>query len=353
MAQAHVLTQLLPADADRVLWVRESGLAPEVLAEYAGALDGVCPGRWDVLELQGGEALKRWDAMPQLFDAFRAYGLTRSSLVLTHGGGALSDALGLATAVWKRGLRVAHMPTTTLAMVDAAWGGKTGINWRGSKNQLGTFTLPEFVHLDARWLVTLPDRERRAGLAEVAKHAMLHAHLGQAHLEDWPNWDTSSDTLEAWTAKLEKSAQSKMAVVDADLHERGARAQLNLGHTFGHAVEAHFAATTHPWLHGEAVALGLRLALFQAKDSSPEACLFLDRWLATHVPLPNTPLTQWPDAESLWSHMAHDKKNVADLVVDVAWHGWGKAEWPVMLEKSAFEATWTRFVRSLEEAGTT
>ena len=353
MAQAHALAQLLPADADRVLWVRESGLAPEVLAEYAGALDGACPGRWDVLELEGGETLKRWDAMPQLFDAFQAHSLTRSSLVLTCGGGALSDAVGLAAALWKRGLRVAHMPTTTLAMVDAAWGGKTGINWRGSKNQLGTFTLPEFVHLDARWLATLPDRERRAGLAEVAKHAMLHAHLGQAHLEDWPSWDTSLDALEAWTAKLERSAQSKMSVVDADLHERGARAQLNLGHTVGHAVEAQFAATDHPWLHGEAVALGLRFVLFQAMDRAAEACLFLDRWLATHVPLPDTPLAQWPDAKALWSHMTHDKKNVADQVVDVAWHGWGQAEWPVMLEKSAFEATWARFVRSLEEAGTT
>ena len=183
MAQANSLAQLLPTDADRVLWVREPGLTPEVLAEYAGLLDGACPGRWDLLELEGGEALKRWDAMPHLFDAFQAHGLTRSSLVLTHGGGALSDAVGLAAALWKRGVRIAHMPTTTLAMVDAAWGGKTGINWRGSKNQLGTFTLPEFVHLDARWLVTLPDRERRAGLAEVAKHAMLHAHLGQAQLD--------------------------------------------------------------------------------------------------------------------------------------------------------------------------
>ena len=209
------------------------------------------------------------------------------------------------------------------------------------------------MHLDARWLVTLPDRERRAGLAEVAKHAMLHDHLGQAHLEDWPAWDTSPDALKAWTARLEKSARSKMSVVDADLHERGARAQLNLGHTVGHAVEAHFAATDHPWLHGEAVALGLKFVLFQAQDHVPEACLFLDRWLATHVPLPDTPLTQWPDAEALWSHMAHDKKNVADQVVDVTWHGWGQAEWPVMLEKSAFEATWGRFVRSLEEAGTT
>ena len=351
MALAQILSKRLPTDADRVLWVRESGLAPEVLAEYAGMMDGVCADRWDVLELEGGEALKRWDAMPHLFDAFQAHGLTRSSLVLTHGGGALSDALGLAAALWKRGLRVAHMPTTTLAMVDAAWGGKTGINWRGTKNQLGTFTLPEFVHLDARWLVTLPDRERRAGLAEVAKHAMLCAHLGQAHLEDWPDWDTSQDTLEAWTAKLEKSAQSKMSVVNKDLHERSARAQLNLGHTIGHAVEAHFAATNHPWLHGEAVALGLRFVLSQAQDSSPKACLFLDRWLATHVPLPVTPLAQWPDAEGLWSHMTHDKKNVADQVVDVAWHGWGKAEYPVILEKPTFEATWARFVRSLEEAG--
>ena len=351
MAQAHTLAKLLPADADRVLWVREFGLAPEVLAEYASALDGVCPGRWDVLKLEGGEALKRWDAMPHLFDAFQAHGLTRSSLVLTCGGGALSDAVGLAAAMWKRGLRVAHMPTTTLAMVDAAWGGKTGINWHGAKNQLGTFTLPEFVHLDARWLVTLPDRERRAGLAEVAKHAMLHDDLGQVHLEDWPAWDTSPDALETWTAKLEKSAQSKMSVVEADFHERGARAQLNLGHTVGHAIEAHFAVTAHPWLHGEAVAMGLRLVLFQAKESSPEACLFLDNWLATHVPLPDTPLAQWPDAEALWSHMTHDKKNVADQVVDVAWRGWGQAKCPVMLEKSTFEATWARFVRSLEEAG--
>ena len=351
MAQANALAQLLPPNVDFVLWVREVGLDPDVLAEYADALDGACPGRWDVLELEGGEALKRWDAMPHLFDTFQAYGLTRSSLMLTCGGGALSDAVGLAAALWKRGLRVAHIPTTTLAMVDAAWGGKTGINWRGAKNQLGTFTLPEFVHLDARWLVTLPDRERRAGLAEVAKHAMLHAHLGQAHLEDWPAWDTTSEALEAWTAKLEKSAQSKMTVVDADLHERGARAQLNLGHTVGHAIEAHFAATAQSWLHGEAVALGLRFVLFQAKDAAPEACQFLDRWIATHVPLPDTPLAQWPDAEALWSHMTHDKKNVADKVVDVAWHGWGKVEWPVMLEKSTFEATWARFVRSLEEAG--
>ena len=353
MALAHTLSKLLPLNADRVLWVRESGLAQEVLAEYADMLDDACPGGWDVMELEGGEALKRWEAMPHLFDAFQAHGLTRSSLVLTCGGGALSDAVGLAAALWKRGLRLAHMPTSTLAMVDAAWGGKTGINWRGSKNQLGTFTLPEFVHLDARWLVTLPDRERRAGLAEVAKHAMLHAHLGQAHLEDWPAWDASPDALEAWTAKLEKSAKSKMAVVDADLHERGDRAQLNLGHTVGHAIEAHYAESAQPWLHGEAVSLGLRLVLFQAQDSSPEACLFLDRWLATHVPLPDTPLAQWPDADALWSQMAHDKKNVADQVVDVAWHGWGKATWPVMLEKSTFEATWARFVRSLEEAGTT
>ena len=85
MAQSLALTQLLPADADRVLWVRESGLATEVLAEYAAALNGAYPGRWDVLELEGGEALKRWDAMPHHFDAFQAHGLTRTSLVLTVG----------------------------------------------------------------------------------------------------------------------------------------------------------------------------------------------------------------------------------------------------------------------------
>ena len=104
--------------------------------------------------MRGGERLKTWDAVNELLRLFQGHGLTRSSVVVTTGGGAMSDALGFAASIWRRGMRTLHVPTTPLAAVDAAWGGKTGINWEGSGNQVGTFAEPLAVHIDARWMQT-------------------------------------------------------------------------------------------------------------------------------------------------------------------------------------------------------
>ena len=231
------------------------------------------------------------------------WGLTRRSVVLTTGGGAFSDAVGMAASLWKRGMRVIHMPTTPLAAVDAAWGGKTAFNWRGAKNQVGTIHLPEHVHLDARWMRTLSPREFRAGLAEAVKHAMLDRRAlnwMQTHDIHWAG-NTDWDGLTLW---FDQMSITKRGIVAGDLNEQGERNVLNLGHTVAHALEAAASDQGESLLHGEAVAVGLRFALFEATQCalSPDSLdtegqtdsKWIDHWLETHLPLPEM---AWPTAK--------------------------------------------------------
>jgi 3-dehydroquinate synthetase len=177
-------------------------------------------------------------------------GLTRRSLVVSIGGGAVSDAAGLLAATFMRGLTWVAVPTTLLAMVDAALGGKTAVNLPRAKNAVGAFHPPSAVLADPRALDTLPARELRSGMGEVVKYALLEpALLGRV---------TATGTGRPDARLLAECMAAKLRVVEADPTERGARALLNLGHTFGHGVEAAggFARTTH----GESVALGLVFA---------------------------------------------------------------------------------------------
>ena len=345
---AHGLMELRP---DCVAWIHEDVLAPLLLEHYESTFRESGIQCLHVAEMQGGEQAKRWESLPQLFDLFGAWGLTRRSVVLTTGGGALSDAVGMAASLWKRGMRVIHMPTTPLAAVDAAWGGKTAFNWRGAKNQVGTIHLPEHVHLDARWMETLAPREFNAGLAEAVKHAMLDPKaLTWMQNHDTPRAeDTNWEEMTRW---FEHMSLTKRTIVDADLNEQGERNQLNLGHTVAHALEAATADQGEPLLHGEAVAVGLRFALFEASEGvlskeplgeeSAADSTWIEQWLQSHLPLPEL---NWPTAEVLWPWMIQDKKNVHVEVRDMAWRGVGQIHWPVTWEKSAFEATWTRFLR--------
>ena len=345
------------AEPDRVVWIHERALQKELLEEYRKALHATCGSLAGECSLAGGEPLKTWGQIDQLLTQFLNWGVTRASVVVTTGGGALSDAVGFAAAIWKRGVQLIHIPTTPLAAVDAAWGGKTGINWGGSKNQLGTFAPPLAVHIDARWMHTLPSREFHAGLAEVAKHALLDETAFAACSDNLPPWPTSTQGHQAWTEFLEQSAQVKQKVVQEDPEERGVRCILNLGHTVAHAIEACTASSPAPWLHGEAVAVGLHFALFEmsqlALNERPERAQAevqaeqMVQWLHEFVPVP----TNWPfGAHDLWAHMVHDKKNVADEVRDVAWRGVGDVVWPVHWKKDSFEATWNAFVRSWTNA---
>lgn len=333
-----------PNDMDALFWIHEEGLDGQCVDDYRQALQKSTSAPIKLAIVEGGETMKSWDQLPSLLQVFSRHQLSRHSVVLTTGGGAMSDAVGFAASIWKRGMRVAHVPTSTLAMVDAAWGGKTAFNFEGKKNQLGTFHAPLFVHIDSCWLNTLPERHRRSGLAEVAKHAMLDPNLGWSHLKDWPDWSpTDQSVLRTWTDRMKASAEAKRRIVEEDPFETERRATLNLGHTVGHAVEAHFSTTDVPWLHGEAVALGLRFAIFMASESSTEDFQPLKDWLRRQVPLPSV---KWPSAAELWPLMVHDKKNSLTEVREVQWQSWGEVIWPKILEKVTFEATWQSFLRS-------
>jgi 3-dehydroquinate synthase len=209
------------------------------------------------VELPDGEAYKRWPEVERLCAAWLDVGLHRRDTVLAVGGGVVTDTVGFAASVYLRGIEWLAAPTTLLAMVDAAVGGKTGVNLPRGKNLVGTFWPPRLVVVDVDTLATLPERELRAGLSEVVKAGWIGDH-GLLDLIDRPISGFGSLAADGWQRMVERAVEVKAEVVRTDLRESGARKALNLGHTLGHALEA--ATLYGRFLHGEAVAWGLRAA---------------------------------------------------------------------------------------------
>lgn len=207
--------------------------------------------------LPEGEAHKSLATVARLLDVLIANRFARDAVVVALGGGVVGDVAGFAAACYLRGIDLVQVPTTLLAQVDSAVGGKTGVNHGGGKNLLGAFHQPRLVVSDTATLDSLPARELRAGLAEVIKYglicdpdffAWLEAHVGRLLARE----------PQALAHAIRRSCEIKAAVVGRDEHEQGERALLNLGHTFGHAIEA--AGGFRTYLHGEAVAAGLAMA---------------------------------------------------------------------------------------------
>lgn len=201
---------------------------------------------WKALPIETSESLKTLATVESIGRWLVAQNASRSALVLAVGGGITTDMAGFAASIYKRGIRYANLPTTLLSQVDAAIGGKTGVNLDGYKNMLGAFLMPEATFICADVLETLPPREFRSGMAELLKTFLLSD--GEAY----------EKALGGVTQELIlKAARIKEEIVERDPREKGERAKLNLGHTFGHAIE-HASAGTIP--HGEAVAMGIILA---------------------------------------------------------------------------------------------
>jgi len=214
------------------------------------------------LVIEAGEDQKTPATVALIHDAAFERRLERGSLIVALGGGVVGDMAGFAAASWLRGIAVVQVPTTLLAMVDAAIGGKTGVNHPGGKNLIGAFHQPRLVLIDPATLGTLPEREFRAGMAEVIKYGVigdppLFADLEEAAGRDPEAGLASREAVGAALLQklLERSAAAKARVVAADEREGGLRAILNYGHTLGHVVEALCGYGT--WLHGEAVAIGM------------------------------------------------------------------------------------------------
>ena len=209
------------------------------------------------VSLPDGEAHKTWRSVERVIDALAASGAGRDATVVALGGGVVGDIAGFAAASYMRGVSFLQLPTTLLAQVDSSVGGKTGVNHSAGKNLIGAFHQPKLVLIDTATLSTLPDRELSAGLAEVIKHGAI---LDREYL-DW--LESSVDALlarepAALAHAIARSCEIKAEIVARDETERGQRALLNFGHTFGHAIEN--IAGYGEWLHGEAVAAGMVMA---------------------------------------------------------------------------------------------
>jgi 3-dehydroquinate synthase len=204
-----------------------------------------------------GEQAKGWETLQRVFDALLAARCGRDTLLVALGGGVVGDLAGFAAAVYQRGIDFVQVPTTLLAQVDSSVGGKTAINHPRGKNMIGAFHQPRAVIADLATLDTLPERELRAGIAEVIKHGLALDATFFQWLEQNIDKLVARDR-DALAYAVRRSCELKAAIVAADEREAGSRALLNLGHTFGHAIEAGTGYGT--WLHGEAVAAGMVMA---------------------------------------------------------------------------------------------
>lgn len=212
----------------------------------------------DQLVLPAGETNKNLATLSSIFDFLLEKKCDRKTILIALGGGVVGDMVGFAAACYQRGIEFIQVPTTLLAQVDSSVGGKTGINHPAGKNMIGAFHQPKAVFIDTDTLTTLPPREISAGLAEVIKYGLISDAELLAWLED--NLERLQGLeADALAHAIERSCATKAAVVSSDETEQGRRAILNLGHTFGHAVET--ATGYQSWLHGEAVGLGMRMAL--------------------------------------------------------------------------------------------
>ncbi|MCE7917105.1 MAG: 3-dehydroquinate synthase, partial [Nitrosomonas sp. PRO5] len=207
--------------------------------------------------LPDGEQYKNWETLNLIFDALLEHRCERRTPLIALGGGVVGDLTGFAAATYLRGVPFIQIPTTLLAQVDSSVGGKTGINHPLGKNMIGAFYQPQLVLTDSATLTTLPDRELRAGIAEIIKYGLIH----DADFFDWLEHHMKrllARESDAVNYAIRRSCEIKAEIVSLDERESGLRALLNLGHTFGHAIEN--AMGYGAWLHGEAVAAGTLMA---------------------------------------------------------------------------------------------
>jgi len=273
--------------------------------------------------LPDGEQFKTLETLNTVFDGLLSSHSDRSTSIVALGGGVIGDMAGFAAATYQRGVDFVQIPTTLLAQVDSSVGGKTAVNHPLGKNMIGAFHQPKLVLADTDSLSTLPDRELKAGLAEVIKYGLIR----DAGFFDWLEKNMNgllgreSDLL---SEAIERSCDNKARIVAEDETERGVRALLNLGHTFGHAIEAGMGYGA--WLHGEAVAAGMVMAArlserlgYLPADECSRAIALIER---AGLPVQGAAL----GAERYLALMAHDKKVEAGRLRLILMRAIGDAE---------------------------
>lgn len=257
------------------------------------------------------DVCKTLDTLQHVWCGLQDAGCTRHSLLVNLGGGMVTDLGGFAAATFKRGIKFINIPTTLLSMVDAAVGGKTGINFRGLKNEIGAFAEAEAVVIHTEFLRTLDAENVRSGYAEMLKHSLLSGNeMWQRHV----GFDLSRPDLAALQNLVRESIELKQRVVTEDPHEHGIRKSLNLGHTVGHAFESLLMKKGTPVLHGYAVAWGLAVELFMCAAQLQFPTEKMRQTVRFVIDYYGRPAVTCDDYEDLYALMLHDKKNTAGCI---------------------------------------
>jgi 3-dehydroquinate synthase len=305
--------------AAQVLIVSNEIVAPLYLERLRTQLTG----RTEVLILPDGERYKTLETLNTIFDALIDAGFHRDACIVALGGGVIGDIAGFAAACYQRGIDFVQVPTTLLAQVDSSVGGKTAVNHPRAKNMIGAFHQPVAVLIDTTVLTTLPARELAAGLAEVIKYGLILDADFFAWLEEHIE-DLLALEPQALTTAIRRSCELKAMIVAEDEREQGRRALLNLGHTFGHALESVGQFTR--WLHGEAVAIGTVIAaevsLRSGRLSEQDNARVKSLLVRAGLPISASGV----DADAILSLMRLDKKAGASGLRLILLNGIGTAD---------------------------
>lgn len=307
------------AEASKVFILTDENVAPFWLLEVVYWLH--CDPAVDII-IKAGEEHKNLQTVQRIWKTMLKHHADRNALIVNLGGGVITDLGGFAASTYKRGIKFINIPTTLLAMVDAAIGGKTGIDFGGGKNQIGTFAEAEEVIIDPVFLSTLPRRELLSGLAEMLKYGFISdANLLNTNLENYQDY-------------ILRCGEIKRGIVAHDPTEKGLRKVLNFGHTIGHAIESHCLTTIHPLLHGEAVAMGMAAALWlSVKQCSLDKKVLKNYEKQLHTLLSEAEINLTDaDEEYILSYLALDKKNKGEQPQFVLLEAVGKPVWDVEVD---------------------
>jgi len=292
-----------------------------------------------------GEECKSLQRAKEIWHWLDTVNATRFDTLIIIGGGTTTDLGAFVASTYKRGLNFILIPTTLLGMVDAAIGGKNGINFNGIKNAIGTFTEPSKITIDTSWLKTLPKRELLNGWMELSKHALVGDELLWKELGHY----TPNDPDINWDKLVKAGSSIKRKIIESDFRESGERKILNFGHTIGHALESVAAESKTPLDHGFAVGVGMIVSLHWSahradeafnKSELRDASDQLKKWLINED---NGDPWRWSTSQNpseLWPFMRKDKKNTSNAVLDIQLIGIGEANWDCPLEKLDFEMVW-------------
>lgn len=287
--------------ADKVFVLVDENTAKHCLPIVIPELQDVA-----IIEIKAGDDIKSIDTAIEIWNALVDKGATRSSLLINLGGGVVTDLGGFVAATFKRGMRFINIPTTLLGVVDAATGGKTGVNFRGLKNEIGAFANAEKIIIDTRFFKTLDFRNRLSGYAEMVKHALIADPI---LLEQTLAYELDSFDMTRLATLLKQNLQIKDNIVGEDMRESGLRKALNFGHTIGHAFESLSYEMGNPILHGFAVMWGilaeLYLSLIKLKFDKKILSQILAFAKEYYGAFPYT----CKQYDKLYELMMHDKKN--------------------------------------------